>query len=307
MLRERLFARRTGGLALARRGGETAALSTIAAALGRARQSIDARDASVLLCHLLGCNTAFLAAHRDDDVDATKMREYVALVERRRAGEPIAYLTGEREFYGRLFHVGPGVLIPRPETELIIDIVRQKFAREAGIRILDLGTGSGCLAVTLALQFPHAEVTAVDVSMQAIEIARGNARALDAAINFRESDWFAALADERFDLIVSNPPYIAQHDPHLGQGDLRFEPMGALAAGPDGLEAIRRIARDALLHLTSGGWLVFEHGYDQAAAARALLTENGYWSVEQFCDIAGIVRVSAGRRGEPVGKQSADL
>ena len=270
-------------------------MTTIGAALAQARQVMDARDASVLLCHVLDCNTAYLAAHRDDELDAAKAWDYAALVSRRHAGEPIAYLTGGREFYGRMFRVAPGVLIPRPETELVVDVALRKFDRDARLHVLDLGTGSGCLAVTLACEFPHARVTAVDISAQAIDIAQGNASALGARLHIAASDWFAALADERYDLIVANPPYIAQDDPHLAEGDLRFEPALALASGNDGLDAIRRIVREAPRHLDPGGWLIFEHGYDQGAAARALLAAACYRDVEQFRDLAGIVRVTAGR------------
>lgn len=249
----------------------------------------------MLLAFLLGRNVAYLAAHGDDALDATVEQQYIALVTRRYAGEPIAYLTQAREFYGRSFAVSSDVLIPRSETELIVDIVRDKFEPDAAIRILDMGTGSGCLAVTLALELPCAEVTALDVSAAALDVAVRNGRSLGGNVRFLVSDWFSAVADERFDLIVVNPPYIAEHDPHLAQGDLRYEPPRALASGADGQEALRHIVRNAQAHLREGGWLLLEHGYDQGEAVRRLLAAAGFFCIEQFRDIAGILRVSGGR------------
>jgi release factor glutamine methyltransferase len=188
------------------------------------------------------------------------------------------------------------VLIPRPETELLVDIAREKVGAGGTVNILDLGSGSGCLAVTLALELPQARVTAVDVSPAALEVARANAARLGARVAFAASDWFAALPPARYDLIVSNPPYIAAGDPHLAQGDLRFEPAGALTDRADGLAAIRRIVAAAPAWLAPGGWLFCEHGYDQAAAAHALLVAAGYTDIEQHRDLAGIVRASGGRR-----------
>jgi release factor glutamine methyltransferase len=217
-------------------------------------------------------------------------------VARRAAGEPVAYLLGLREFYGRDFAVTPDVLIPRPETELLVDIAVEKVGADGTVNILDLGTGSGCLAVTLALELPLARVTAVDVSPAALDVAHGNAARLGARVAFVASDWFAALPPARYDLIVANPPYIAAGDPHLAQGDLRFEPAGALTDHADGLAAIRRIVMAAPHWLVPGGWLFFEHGYDQAAAVHALLADAGFAAIEQRRDLAGIVRASGGRR-----------
>lgn len=272
-------------------------MSTIGAALATARQRIEASEARLLLRHLLGCSAAHIVAHRDDALDAALEEQFFALVERRRRGEPIAYLMQVREFYGRDFVVAPSVLIPRPETELIVDIVREKFGRDAKPRVLDMGTGSGCLAITLALELPQAEVSALDVSSQALTIARRNAARLGAKVRMIESDWLTAVVGERFDLIVSNPPYIAAGDPHLAQGDLRFEPPQALASGSDGLDALRHIIANATAHLNPGGWLLFEHGYDQAQSVRTLLEGHGFQSIEQRADLAGIVRVSGGRSG----------
>ena len=277
-------------------------MSTIGAALAAARQKIGIAEARLLLRYLLGCSAAHLEAHREDELDSAVEEIFRACVERRWQGEPIAYLTQTREFYGRPFAVTPAVLIPRPETELIVDTVLQQIrhSRASGnpvssLRVLDLGTGSGCLAITLALELPQADVTAVDSSCDALVIAAGNAKQLGAKVHLLESDWFSALANEWFDLIVSNPPYIAAEDPHLKQGDLRFEPPDALASGADGLDAIRHIAENAQAHLVSGGWLLFEHGYDQGDRVRALLEANRYCAIEQWHDIAGILRVTGGR------------
>jgi release factor glutamine methyltransferase len=268
-------------------------MTRVAQLLAEARQRIPAREARLLLGHLLERNAAWLEAHRDDEVAID--REYLALVGRRIAGEPIAYLTGVREFYGRDFAVTADVLIPRPETELLVDIAKEKLGAGGTARILDLGTGSGCLAATLALELPQARVTAVDVSPAALEVARGNAQRLGARVEFTESDWFAALPPQLFDMIVANPPYVAAGDPHLDDGDLRFEPVDALTDHADGLAAIRRIVTAAPQWLAARGWLFFEHGYDQAAAARQLLDAAGFSEIEQSCDLAGIVRASGGR------------
>lgn len=268
-------------------------MTTVGALLAQARQHIPASEARLLLGYSLGKSAAWLEAHRDDEVCCEA--EYAALVGRRASGEPIAYLVGVREFYGRDFAVTPDVLIPRPETELLVDVAKTKVGPGGTARILDLGTGSGCLAVTLALELPRARVTAVDVSPAALAVARGNARRLGARVEFVASDWFAALPPQRFDLIVANPPYVAAGDPHLGAGDLRFEPTGALTDHADGLSAIRRIVAAAPRWLAPQGWLFFEHGYDQAAAVRQLLESAGLSEIEQQRDLAGIIRASGGK------------
>ena len=271
-------------------------MSSIAAALAAARETIPLAEARLLLRHLLGCSAAWLEAHRDDALDATLGGRFATLAARRAAGEPIAYLVGAREFYGRDFAVNPAVLIPRPETELLVDLAKTALDGLAAPRILDLGTGSGCLAVTLALELPAAEVWALDVSVAALAVAGANAERLGARLQLRESDWFAAVAGERFDLIVGNPPYIAVGDAHLDSGDLRFEPALALSCGLDGLDAIRYIVAEAQEHLRVGGRLLFEHGYDQAEAVAGLLAAADFAGIEQHRDLAGIVRVSGGRK-----------
>ena len=274
-------------------------MTTIAAALVAARAKLPASEARLLLGHVLQQSAAWLLAHDDQVLDEDELLAFAALVARRAGGEPVAYLVGFREFFGREFEVSSAVLIPRPETELLVEIALAKVG--AGItatsaaRILDLGTGSGCLAVTLALEIPNAQVTAVDASAAALQVARANAERLGAQVRFLPSDWFSALAGERFDLIVANPPYIAAADPHLVAGDLRHEPAAALASGADGLDAIRWIVFAAPAHLASGGWLWLEHGYDQAEAVRELLAAAGLADIEQRRDLAGIIRASGGR------------
>lgn len=270
-------------------------MSTVAAALAAARAKLPASEARLLLGHVLGRPAAWLIAHDDAALAEAELLAFASLVARRKGGEPVPYLVGYREFFGREFAVARGVLIPRPETELLVEIAIAKVSLGATARILDLGTGSGCLAVTLALEMPQAHITAVDVSTAALQIAGRNAERYGVSVRLLHSDWFSALADERFDLIVANPPYIADADPHLGSGDLRHEPKLALASGSDGLEAIRRILADAPGHLVPGGQLWLEHGYDQAAAVQDLFAAAGFVDVEQLPDLAGILRASGGR------------
>ena len=264
---------------------------TVAEALDAARASIPMREARLLLCHVLGLTAATLAAHPEQKVSPADTAAFRALAARRAAGEPIAYLTGRREFYGLDFRVTPDVLIPRAETELLVDLALEAQAE----RILDLGAGSGCLAIAVAKHRPQAEVTAVDAAAAALEVARDNAARHGVRLRFLQGDWFAPLAGARFDLILANPPYVAESDPHLAQGDLRFEPVGALLAGPDGLREIRRIVAAAPAHLEPGGRLWLEHGYDQAQAVAVLLEQAGFTDIEQRRDLAGILRVSGGR------------
>jgi release factor glutamine methyltransferase len=266
---------------------------TLGDALAAARQRIPASEARLLLQDMLGATAADLAAHPDRPMSDAHAASYSSLIERRAAGEPVAYLIGRREFYGREFVVSSAVLIPRPETELLVETGAAKLRGLDHARVLDLGAGSGCVAITLALE-TRAQVVAVDVSAAALAVARQNAGRLGAHVDLLESDWFSSLAG-RFELIVANPPYIAEGDPHLVQGDLRFEPAGALACGADGLSAIRRIVAGAPAHLNAEGWLFFEHGYDQAHAVRELLDSAGFTDIEQHRDLAGIVRVSGGR------------
>jgi len=253
------------------------------------------REAQILLGHVLGVTRAWLAAHRDEPAPVASAAMFRELLQRRRAGEPVAYLVGSREFYGLDFVVTPDVLIPRADTETLIDAALEKLAQHASAEVLDLGTGSGCVAITIAHERPAASVTAVEVSAAALGIARENAEVIGVEVEFVQAMWFDGLAGRRFDLIVSNPPYVAQDDPHLQQGDLRFEPAAALASGKDGLDDIRIIVAAAPGYLHAGGWLLFEHGYDQADASRDLLVNAGFGELISRADIAGLPRIAGGR------------
>jgi release factor glutamine methyltransferase len=256
-------------------------------------------DAQVLLAFVLGRNRAWLVAHATDMLDTADASAFAALARRRRNGEPVAYLTGQREFFGLSLAVDPSVLIPRPETETLVECALRKLAPQQPSRVLDLGTGTGAIALAIAHGRPHARVVAVDLSEAALAVARENARRLAlTTIEFVHGDWFDAVpAGDRYDLIASNPPYVAAGDPHLGEGDVRFEPAAALVAGSDGLDALRTIIAAAGSHLAPGGWLVVEHGHDQATAVRDLLEGAGFASLERHRDRSGIPRVAAGRWG----------
>ena len=254
---------------------------------------LDPLENRILLCHALGLARVGLITQSERVLTPEEAATLGALVQRRLDGEPIAYIVGSREFFGLPFRVAPGVLIPRPDTELIVELALERLP-PAG-RLLDMGTGSGAIAVACAHTRKDAIVTALDLSEEALAIARDNAAANGAAVRFLRSDWFAAIAGEQFELIASNPPYIAAGDAHLAQGDLRFEPAGALTDGADGLSALRAIIDGAPGHLVAGGWLLLEHGYDQAAAVRTLLDARGLLEVQSWRDLAGIERVSGGR------------
>jgi release factor glutamine methyltransferase len=266
------------------------------AVLLAARKRIDAADAEYLLAHALGRTRAWLFAHGDDEPDAGTIARFDALVALRAAGEPVAYLTGRRGFRQLDLAVAPDTLIPRPETELLVELALARIAADGDARIADLGTGSGAIALAIASERPRARIVATDRSEGALAVARGNAAAHGIGnVEFRSGDWLAPLVGERFDLIASNPPYIADDDPHLAQGDLRFEPRAALASGRDGLDAIRSIVRDAPAHLRDGGWLLLEHGHDQGEAVCALLTQAGFADVATAQDLEARDRVGLGR------------
>jgi release factor glutamine methyltransferase len=275
---------------------------TLGCALRQAERFLDRADARALLRHALRCDSAYLIAHGGDALADEDRRCYEAVVARRAAGEPVAYLNGEREFFGRVFKVSSAVLIPRPETELLVELALERIDAAADARVADLGTGSGCIAITLALERPRASVLAVESARDALAIARRNAAALSVSnVEFLESDWFSAMGDRQFDVIVSNPPYVARSDPHLAEGDLRFEPSHALVSGDDGLDSIRAVVETAPAHLGESAWLLLEHAYDQAAAVRRLLESKGYADVFSARDLAGIERVSGGRVA-PLGR-----
>lgn len=250
----------------------------------------DPLEARILVAHALRLTRVQLITQSDRTLSADDAAQISALFNRRIAGEPIAYITGEREFFGLMLHMTPDVLIPRPETELLVEIALERLPPNG--RILDMGTGSGAIAIAIAHSRPDAIVTALDVSNASLAIARHNAERHKAKVRFIQSDWFSALADKQFDLIVSNPPYIEKHDPHLTQGDLRFEPIDALTDHDDGLAAIRRITRGASAHLVNGGWLLIEHGYNQASTVRKLLKDQGFHGAASWQDLAGIERIT---------------
>ena len=255
---------------------------------------LDRLEARILLTHALGLTRMQLITQSERTLSTDEANRLAKLVQRRTDGEPIAYIVGSREFYGLSFDVTPDVLIPRPETELLVELALQYLPPNG--RLLDMGTGSGAIAVAIAANRPDAQVTALDCSAAALAIAQRNAEKHHAAVEFLQSDWFGALGQRQFDLIVSNPPYIVAGDRHLSQGDLRFEPVDALTDHGDGLSALRQIVGGAGDHLSIGGWLFMEHGYDQAAAVCELAATHGFVNVQSWKDLAGIERVSGGRR-----------
>ncbi|SME98445.1 peptide chain release factor N(5)-glutamine methyltransferase [Pseudogulbenkiania subflava] len=253
-------------------------------------------ESRLLLMQVTGFAPAKLVGYPELELSPEQESAFVALAERRLSGEPIAYLLGEREFYGRPFLVSPAVLIPRPETEHLVEAALAKVGRSPA-QVVDLGCGSGAIAATLALEAPEWQVSAVDVSDAALAIARQNAARLAAPVTFFLGSWYAPLPQGAiFDLIVSNPPYIAAADRHLGEGDVRFEPRLALTDENDGLSCLREIAAGAPERLVPGGWLMVEHGYDQGDAVRALFRAAGLAEVETLADLAGLDRVTLGRK-----------
>ena len=247
-------------------------------------------EAEILLGSALDYGRSRLIAHPEQPVDASKSRLARAWFSRRRSGEPVAYITGWREFYGIALHVSPDVLIPRPQTELLVDLALERLRPGCPARVLELGTGSGAICVALASQRPDLTITATDISEAALVVARRNAQEHAVEIDFVQSDWLESIGDS-FDLILANPPYVAAGDPHLERGDLRFEPRLALVGGDDGLDCIRRIATDARERLRPGGRLFVEHGYDQGELCAGLLRRLDFAEVDDFQDLAGMPRV----------------
>lgn len=268
---------------------------TVSSLLAQAAQRLpDRLERDLLLCHVLGCERTALFAHPERAVDALVAAQYLALVLRRTEGHPMAYLLGHREFYGRQFMVNSAVLIPRPETEVLIDWALHLGLDQA--RVVDVGTGSGCIALTLACERPDWLVLAIDRSPEALSVCQANRRALSAhQVITREGDLLAPVRGQCFDLIISNPPYVAADDPHLSRGDLVHEPAMALAADNDGLGVLQRLIAQAPAYLHRGGWLLLEHGFNQAKAVARLLAEAGFEDIECRRDLAGIERVSGGR------------
>ncbi len=253
-------------------------------------------EAELLLAHALDVSRSFLYTHPEQEIPYPRAEAFQALVQRRIRGEPLAYLIGEREFWSLSLQVNPDVLIPRPETELLVEAALERLPQNRSLRVADIGTGSGAIALALARERPHAAVLGTDISPAAVETARGNARRLAIGnATFSLGAWCAPL-EGAWDLVVSNPPYVAEDDPHLQRGDLRFEPRGALTPGPDALAAFRAIGAEALERLAPNGWLLFEHGDMQGEDVRDLLASTGYSEVTTRPDLAGRDRVTLGRR-----------
>jgi len=257
-----------------------------------------ALDAELLLAHVLNFTRAQLISRAENNIEQLDQDRFWQLLERRLAGEPIAYLLGYREFWSLKLAVSPATLIPRPETELLVELALQKLTpNDSSVRVADLGTGSGAIALALASERPQAHIVATDASPIALELAKNNAVALAISnVEFRLGEWCVPLAAELFTVIVSNPPYLAARDPHLTQGDLRFEPASALVAGNDGLADLKVIIKQAWDHLVTGGWLLVEHGFDQADAVQELFLQAGYANVTSHKDLAGIDRVVVGQK-----------
>jgi release factor glutamine methyltransferase len=250
-------------------------------------------DAQVLLGHVLGRPRAWLIAHDDEPVELAAAAEMARLMQQRARGVPVAYLVGEREFHGLMLKIRPDVLVPRPETEGLVDWVLELFDRSVPARVADLGTGSGAIALALRHRRPLMRVTAVDVDPGAMSVARDNAARLRLELECLQGRWFAPLAGRRFDCVVSNPPYVDADDPHLHA--LGSEPLLALSPGPDGLAALREIIQAAPAHLEPGAWLLLEHGSDQAPAVQQMLVEHGFVDIATRADLAGLPRCTGGR------------
>jgi release factor glutamine methyltransferase len=259
-----------------------------------------ALDSEVLLAHALKKDRAFFRAWPEKTLTDQQQQDYTALISQRRHGHPVAYLTGEREFWSHTFHVNPSVLIPRPDTELLIEIILNTIDTHQAINIADLGTGSGAIAICLGLEYPRAHVTAVDQSSDALLIAKQNAKRLNCHnVNFLQSNWFEKVGQSTFDIIVSNPPYIDKADKHLQQGDVRYEPTTALIAGEHGLQDINVIASQAKHWLTDNGYLLLEHGFEQSTSVKTLLESHRYQHIQQFKDIQGHLRATLCQFNQP--------
>jgi release factor glutamine methyltransferase len=272
-------------------------VTTLAQALALARAAgLERLDAQLLLGHVLGKPRAWLIAHDEDALPPEQAAAYAVLCARRAAGEPVAYLTGAQEFHGLTLRVDPAVLVPRPDTETLVDwalaLLATDLADRPAPQVVDLGTGSGAIALAVKHRHPRAEVAAVDLSPAALAVAQGNASRLGLAVTFHAGSWWQPLAGRRFDLCLSNPPYIAGNDPHLAA--LTHEPALALTPGGDGLDAFRAIVPGATAHLCEGGWLILEHGFDQAEAVAALLEAHGFQQVTTRLDLPGLPRCTGG-------------
>lgn len=280
-------------------------MTTISQALSDARHSLQATspspavDASILLCHVLGCSPAHLIAWPDKQLSPHQTSQFREILQQRIEGRPVAYITGEREFWSLSLKVTNDVLIPRPDTETLVEFVLDKFPGSPALTVADLGTGSGAIACALAVERPAWNIIATDNFLEALNIARLNASIHQLEnIRFVHGEWFEPLTDLEFDLIISNPPYVAIGDPHLDQGDVRFEPEAALSSGKLGMDAITHLTLQAGRHLKAGGWLIVEHGYDQQQLVYDCYQQGGFENIVQLTDLAGQPRVTAGRYGK---------
>ena len=256
-----------------------------------------ALDVEVLLCLVLQKQRSYLRAWPEQDLPADRALQFWKLIEQRKLGTPIAYITGSREFWSRDFLVSPDVLIPRADTEQLISLCLSLIPLDKPCKIIDLGTGSGIIAITLAAERPLAALTGTDLSLAALDIAKLNAKQHQIPnVQFYQSDWFASVPDGKFQVIVSNPPYISEDDEHLKLGDLRFEPRSALSAAESGLSDIRIIVNEAYTHLNSGGYLLIEHGYNQQQQVQRIFNDCHYHQVQTVTDLAGLPRVTYGQR-----------
>ncbi|NOQ37175.1 MAG: peptide chain release factor N(5)-glutamine methyltransferase [Methylococcaceae bacterium] len=256
-----------------------------------------ALDAEVLLCHILEKDRSYLRAWSEKRLSSSQRLQFQKLLQQRLDGQPIAYLVGKREFWSRDFKVSPDVLIPRPDTELLIELCLPLIPENEPCKIIDLGTGSGIIGVTLAAERPNAIVIASDISEKSLKIAKENAASHQLKnISFQQSSWLDDIAPDEFDLIISNPPYIAADDPHLKQGDLRFEPQHALVADDDGLKDISLIAKSAYSYLKQGGHLLIEHGFEQQEMAQMIFQTFSYANIQTHKDLAGLPRVTSGQK-----------
>lgn len=252
-------------------------------------------EAELLLAHALERPRSWFYAHSGDVLDGSQARAFDALLRRREGGEPVAQITGHRGFWSLELAVSADTLIPRPETELLVELALERLPPAEMGQVLDLGTGTGAIALAIASERPLVDVSAVDVSDAALAVARANADEAGLPLRLLQGSWFEPVAGDVYRMIVSNPPYIAENDPHLGQGDLRFEPRSALASGADGLDAIRLIVAGAPTHLLPGGWLLVEHGNEQGAAVRGLFQTEGFAQVATARDLERRERVTRGQ------------
>ncbi|MEO6365662.1 MAG: peptide chain release factor N(5)-glutamine methyltransferase [Luteimonas sp.] len=276
---------------------DTSVDTRLDAVLRRAYERVDMPDADCLLAHALRKPRAWLYTHRNDALGEHEILEFESLLQGRVSGEPVAYLVGSRGFWSLDLAVTRDTLIPRPETELLVEAALSRLPVDRACRVADLGTGSGAIGLAIAHERPHAYVIATDASVAALAVAQANATRLQIGnVSFRHGDWLQPLDAETFDVITSNPPYIALGDPHLSQGDLRYEPAMALSSGSDGLDAIRRIVRAAPAHLAVGGWLLLEHGWEQGDVVRQLFQSAGLQDVTTNRDLEHRDRVTLGRK-----------